>query len=149
MWYYASCGQWHEYIFILYYSHLKLALLLQKIVLVNFPMSTTVFKKVSRTQSTNLEEFRRNFLWIKYIKIVTRVTLPCLCRNQDWQCINRTIRKIEELYKCMLKVELVTNLKRSYYRLDLRMKKRFPQTKCGAIYCWKKWHPFKCVKSKK
>ena len=33
--------------------------------------------------------------------------------------------KIEESYKCMLKVELITNLRGAYYRVDLRIERFF------------------------
>ena len=41
----------------------------------------------------------------------------------------------------MSKVELTTNLKGEYYRVDLRIKWFFLQTECGAIYCWKNGIP--------
>ena len=43
--------------------------------------------------------------------------------------------KIEESYRCMLKVELITNLRGAYYKVDLRIEIFFLQTGCGAIYC--------------
>ena len=42
----ASSYQWCGFIFILYYYHLKLALLLHKTALVNFPIGTTVCSNI-------------------------------------------------------------------------------------------------------
>ena len=45
---------------------------------------------------------------------------------------NHTVRKIEE---DMSKIELITNLKGAYFRVDVRIEKFFLQTGCDAIYC--------------
>ena len=42
-----------------------------------------------------------------------------------------------ESYWRMLKVAFITTLKWAYYRVDLRIKRFFVQTKCGVIYCQK------------
>ena len=53
-----ACGaQWHGNIFILQYTFLKMALLLHKTALVNFPMATTVFLRSVRLHLCSLKVF--------------------------------------------------------------------------------------------
>ena len=57
--------------------------------------------------------------------------------------VNTTpFEKLKSRYKHMLKVELINNLKGAYYRVELRIKWFFLQTRCGTIYCWKNGIPW-------